>query len=154
MRPDETAPPRSEPIVERGTEPVQRPGGVLPVGRSAPPIWLVPPPERWKPTPDAARWIVPVLGLWLLVSLFAWPHTQATTINTGLVGVLLAGIGAVAIYVRRLRWLTAVLGAWLCLSTLVVGHVVAVSKWHDLVVGLVVVAASLVPSKHRAQRST
>jgi hypothetical protein len=86
-----------------------------------------------------------VLGAWLFISIFMWPHDHDGRTNTWMIGLLLSGFGALSLYLPWVRWVTGLMGAWLCVSTLAIDHVVRPTVWNNLAVGLLVLAASLVP---------
>jgi formate hydrogenlyase subunit 4 len=86
-----------------------------------------------------ARAINAVLGLWLFVSVFLWPHSRPQTITATVVGMLvvtaaLAGLGGV----RWARLVSAGAGGWLLLSALLLPIVSTATFWNHVVVGLAV----------------
>jgi len=122
----------------------------IPIERSAPPIDALPPPTRWRRSRARAPWLTVVLGAWLLASIYMWPHSIASVTNTGLVGILTIAIALVSLYVAWTRWMNVVLGAWLTASTLVIEHAVIPTMWNNVLVGLLVILASLAsPMVHR-----
>jgi len=100
------------------------------------------------PAPDSDAWprtATIVLGVWLFISAFVWPHTQSSATNTWIVGLLIVIAGIVALYVPWVRWLNAVLAAWLFISTLVFPHVIAATMWNNTIVAFLVFLMALVP---------
>lgn len=128
--------------------------GVVTPPRSAPPIDLVPPSDRWHASHGWPRWLPIVLGAWLFFTSFIWPHAGDDLNNTWLVGVLMAGFGVVALYRPGWRWATAVLGLWLAISTQAIPHIETATLWNNVLVGLAVFVASLVRDHERDQRMT
>ncbi len=101
------------------------------------------------PAPESDAWPRAaniVLGAWLFISAFIWPHTQSSATNTWIVGLLIAIVGIVALYVPWVRWLNAVLAVWLFISTLIFPHVVAATMWNNTIVAILVFLLALVPS--------
>ena len=100
------------------------------------------------PAPDSDAWPRAaniMLGVWLFISAFVWPHTLSSATNTWIVGLLIVIAGIVALYVPWVRWLNAVLAAWLFISTLVFPHVIAATMWNNTIVAFLVFLLALVP---------
>ncbi len=57
-----------------------------------------------------------VLGIWLFVSAFLWPHTVVQRTNTWVLGLLYVGIALIAMRVPSVRYLNTVLALWLFIS--------------------------------------
>lgn len=92
------------------------------------------------------RWINLVLGVWLFISAFIWPHTESAQTNTWIVGVLIAAAAIWAMFTPQVRWLNTVLAIWLFVSTLVIPHVTTGTVWNNVIVAIVVFLVSLMPS--------
>ncbi len=101
-----------------------------------------------------ARAVNAVLGVWLFVSAFAWPHATSQQTNTwilGLFAVLFAGIGA---YVAAsARWVNAAIAALLFMSAFALPSISKATVANDLIVAVAMLACSLVPSAPRRQRA-
>ena len=54
-----------------------------------------------------------ILGIWLFISAFAWPHTYAQMTNTWIVGLLCVVFAVIAMRVPEARYLNTVLSIWL-----------------------------------------
>jgi hypothetical protein len=77
-----------------------------------------------------------VLGLWMIVSAFLWPHSPAQFSNACFAGGLVLFSALVA---RRGRpwamYLVAAVGLWLLVSSLLL-RASAATLWNNLVIGL------------------
>lgn len=88
-----------------------------------------------------------VLGLWLFLSAFLWPHTFFHQTNAWIVGmavVTLAMFGLTG--VGWARYANAALGAWLILSAILVPRVGAATFWNHLLVGFALAMFGLASS--------
>ncbi len=92
------------------------------------------------------RWVSLVLGVWLFISAFVWPHTLGERTDTWIVGALifLASIGAM--YLPPVRFLNTVFAIWLFFLTLAIGHSNPGTLWNNCIVAIVVFVMSLIPS--------
>jgi SPW repeat len=100
------------------------------------------------PAPESDAWprgANIVLGIWLFLSAFIWPHTESSGTNTWIIGLLIAIAGIITLYVPWVRWLNAVLAAWLFISTLVLPQLTAGTMWNNTIVAILVFLLSLVP---------
>lgn len=86
-----------------------------------------------------------LLGAWLFVSTFLWPHPGGSRRATWVTGIAIAVFSVVASSRPRLRIANALLGAWLLLSTLLVFNSSRETVWNNMVVGLIVLTSSLYP---------
>jgi|SRR6185312_1497214 len=85
-----------------------------------------------------------VLGAWLFVSAFAWPHTVHARANTWILGLLIAVFAIYAIAQPTARWLNTVAAVWLFFSSLAIGHMEAATVWNNVIVAILVFALSFV----------
>jgi hypothetical protein len=92
------------------------------------------------------RWINLVLGVWLFVSAFIWPHTQASYTNTWILGVLITAVAVWALFVPAVRWANTALAVWLFISTLFIMHISTGTAWNNAIVAALVFIFSLMPS--------
>jgi nitric oxide reductase large subunit len=97
-----------------------------------------------------------VLGVWLAVSAFLWPHSNAQFNNALIVGLLIAIFGVVASRgVAFGAYANAALGAWLFLSSFFLPTLRAGTFWNHLLVGIgvfVLAMVRLLPSGGRYGR--
>jgi hypothetical protein len=96
------------------------------------------------------RWGNFLIGIWLIISAFAWPHTAGAQANTWILGALIA-IGSVwALYAPGARFLTTIFAIWLFFATLAIYHASSATRWNNLIAALVVFVLSLI--YHREDR--
>lgn len=100
------------------------------------------------------RWISLVLGVWLFISAFLWPHSPASYTNTWVVGALIALAALGALFSPPVRWANTVLAIWLFISTLVIDHVTVATAWNNAIVAVVVFFVSLAPSRGATTTTT
>jgi hypothetical protein len=87
-----------------------------------------------------------VLGLWLFLSAFLWPHTSVQFTNALLVAFLLVGGGVLCLQrVPRARHATAGIAAWLIVSSLVLPDLTPATRVNDMVVGVGVSLLAIAP---------
>jgi hypothetical protein len=99
----------------------------------------------------AARWINVVLGVWLFISAFVWPHLAAQRTNTWILGVLCFVFALVALGTSTARWLNTILAIWLFISVWALPHEHLGTMWNNAVVAIVVFLCSLTPGPHETQ---
>lgn len=92
------------------------------------------------------RWINLALGIWLFVSAFAWPHTHPQYVNAMIVGALYTAIAAVAMRAPQVRFLNVALSLWLAFSARLFPTAHAATTWNSLIVALLVLIVTLLPS--------
>ncbi|MDB4935509.1 MAG: hypothetical protein JWP87_2481 [Labilithrix sp.] len=89
-----------------------------------------------------------ILGIWLIVSVYLWPHITRQVTNAWVVGVLTIVFAAIAAFVApRARFANTALGIWLVFSTFVTGTISAATLWNDIFVGALMLGVSLVPNR-------
>ena len=96
--------------------------------------------------PSAARWVLVVLGSWLFLSAFAWPHTGEQLTNAWLVGGTCVAITLGSMAAPRLRYFNTLLSAWLLVSAYALPHLSAATMWNNALVALAMFVTSLMPS--------
>ena len=84
-----------------------------------------------------------VLGVWLFLSAFLWPHTGFQLINTWMSGLLCAVFALVARNMPSARHANTGIGIWLILSTFIVPTVSAATLLNNLLVGIGILVISL-----------
>jgi hypothetical protein len=93
-----------------------------------------------------ARIVNVVLGVWLFISAFAWPHSTAQMTNTWIVGVLQVIFALVALFgVAQARYLNTVLAIWLFISAFALPGGDAGTIWNNVIVAILTFVFSLVP---------
>ena len=86
-----------------------------------------------------------LIGIWLFISAFVWPHTMGQQTNTWILGVLIALASAWAMFAPTARYFDTIFAIWLFISTLVIAHQTAGTMWNNLIAAIVVFVLSLVP---------
>ena len=89
-----------------------------------------------------------VLGVWLFLSAFVWPHTPERTMNCFVVGsaVVAASIFA-GVFGSKARYVTLALGGWLLISLAVFSPQNVLTTINELFVALALIASAFAPSK-------
>jgi hypothetical protein len=102
-----------------------------------------------------ARAINAILGLWLFMSAFAWPHGRAQFTNATVVGMLAVTMALLGLGGRKWPRLSNVaLGGWLILSSLFLPRVSVATFWNHLVVGLAMALVGASPDLRHLIRRT
>ena len=86
-----------------------------------------------------------ILGVWLFISAFAWPHSQAEMHNTWICGVLCAVFALLSMFVPQARYLNTALAVWLFISAWALPTVSAGTIWNNVLVAIAIFVYSLVP---------
>ena len=92
------------------------------------------------------RWINLLLGIWLFISAFAWPHATATFTNTWIVGIVIAAIAGISILVPPVHWANGAVAVYLFFSTVFMAHALPVTPWHNAILAVIVFFLSLIPA--------
>jgi hypothetical protein len=93
-----------------------------------------------------ARVLNVLLGIWLFISAFAWPHSAAQRTNTWIVGVLCVIFALAAMAMSSARYLNTVLAIWLFISAWALPTVSVGTIWNNVLVSIAIFIVSLVPS--------
>jgi hypothetical protein len=106
------------------------------------------PVERGPVTTGAPPRIVNVIiGVWLFISAFIWPHTQAQLTNTWICGVLCVIFALVAMAVPWVRYLNTLLAIWLFISAWALPTMNAGTIWNNVLCSIAIFVASLIPTE-------
>ena len=97
-----------------------------------------------------ARLMTIALGIWLFISAFVWTHSSQQFANAWIVGLLLVGVGALAIRMERARYACTALAVWLFFSNWLLPTEYDATAWNNIIVSLAVFVASL--AKERTAR--
>jgi hypothetical protein len=87
-----------------------------------------------------------ILGVWLFISAFIWPHAHAQMTNTWIVGVLCVIFALVAMAVPWVRFLNTLLAIWLFISAWALPSQTAGTVWNNVLIAIAMFIVSLVPS--------
>jgi len=101
----------------------------------------------------SARIVNVVLGLWLFLSAFLWPHSAAQMTNTWSMGLLCVVIAIVAMTYPVTRFANSVLGVWVFLSAFALPTTSSATMYNNALVGIAIFIVSLIPSTALASRS-
>ena len=93
-----------------------------------------------------ARIVNIILGIWLVVSAFLWPHSYAQMNNAWIVGVLCVAFSLVAMRVPEARYLNTLLAVWLFISVWALPVRTATTQWNNAIVAIAVFLVSLAPA--------
>ncbi len=93
----------------------------------------------------AARTINLLLGIWLFISAFVWPHDAAQMTNTWILGVLCVIFALIAMRVERVRFLNTLLAIWLFISAFALPAQSRATVWNNVLVAIAVFLISLAP---------
>ncbi len=86
-----------------------------------------------------------VLGVWLFISAFVWPHVAAQQTNTWILGVLFVVFALIAMGSPQARYVNTVLSIWLFISVWALPHGNQGTMWNNALVAIAVFLLSLVP---------
>jgi nitric oxide reductase large subunit len=84
-----------------------------------------------------------VLGVWLFVSAFLWPHTHAQEVNTLVVGALCVIFGIASTTLPWVRHLSLILAFWLFISALSLPSENVGTVWNNALVAIGIFVVSL-----------
>lgn len=96
---------------------------------------------------NAARILNVILGAWLFISAFAWPHTLAQRTSTWIVGALCVIFALIATSAPRFRYVNTILAIWLFISAWVLPSESAGTMWNNVIVAIAIFIVSLAPSR-------
>ncbi len=94
----------------------------------------------------AARTLNILIGIWLFVSAFVWPHTTAQMTNTWILGVLCVVFALVALRLEQARFLNTALAIWLFVSAFVLPAGNRGTVWNNALIAIAIFVVSLAPS--------
>jgi hypothetical protein len=86
-----------------------------------------------------------VLGVWLFISAFLWPHSYAQMTNTWIAGALCVAFALIAMRVPEVRYLNTLLSVWLFVSVWALPWVSNATRWVNALTAIVIFAVSLAP---------
>jgi hypothetical protein len=92
-----------------------------------------------------ARTLNVLLGVWLFISAFAWPHTLASFTNTWIVGLLVAIFALIAMRAPAMRYVDTALAIWLFVATFLLPHSSVGTLWNNALCAIAIFLLSLVP---------
>jgi hypothetical protein len=101
---------------------------------------------------EPARYLNLALAGWLLASAFLWQHSEPQFLVTILVGVVLAIVAPFELGSRRVRSVSVSAGGVLALAAITLPRTGTLTLWHNLLLGLLVVAISFFGPPHGVLR--
>jgi hypothetical protein len=101
---------------------------------------------------EPARYLNLGLAGWLLVSAFLWRHGELQFLVTILVGAVVAIVAPFEVDSPVVRKVTTAAGALLALAAVALPRASALTLWHNLFLGLVIVAVSFFGPPHGFMR--
>jgi threonine/homoserine efflux transporter RhtA len=96
-----------------------------------------------------------LIGVWLFVTAFMWPHTQSEGTLTVVCAVLTFLLAIASFYTMAARYGNIVVAAALFIGTLVLPAVTRASIWNNVIVAVAILGASLLergPESVRRER--
>ena len=106
------------------------------------------------PTQDAwPRWVNFLIGVWLIISAFAWPHSAGARTHTWVLGALIAIASIWAMFTPGARFLNTIFAIWLFFATLVIYHASSATVWNNVIAAVVVFVLSLIPTPTAGART-
>jgi hypothetical protein len=90
------------------------------------------------------------LGLWLHISAFVWPHGDEARLSAWLPGLLISIVALLSMSSPPMRRLNAALGLWAAVWAAVAAGSDRLTYWNGVVVGVLVLTFSLIPSRSLA----
>ena len=87
--------------------------------------------------------------VWVFISAFLWPHTLGERTDTWIIGVLIAIVSVVAMFLPAARLLNTLLAVWLFFATWIIGHASPATAWSNTFAALAVFVMAHVPTRAR-----
>ncbi|AKU90693.1 SPW repeat domain-containing protein [Vulgatibacter incomptus] len=100
-------------------------------------------------SPIGARIANIVLGIWLFISAFIWPHGPAQLSNTWIIGIATVVVASIALAVPGAKYVNTALAIWLFISVWVLPGATSGTQWNNAVVAILIFLFSLVAEGRR-----
>jgi hypothetical protein len=94
----------------------------------------------------APRIVNAILGVWLFISAFLWPHTHVQFTKTWVCGVLCVAFALLAMALPQARYLNTLLAIWLFISAWALPSMSIGTIWCNVLTSIAIFVVSLVPS--------
>ncbi|HVV49422.1 MAG TPA: hypothetical protein VHO06_07180 [Polyangia bacterium] len=101
-----------------------------------------------------ARYLNILLGIWLFISAFVWPHRTWQFENTWILGVIAVVVGFIALGAPAIRFVNTVVGIWLVISGFGAPALSVATRWNNGLVGIAIFILSLVGSGSASELRT
>jgi hypothetical protein len=86
-----------------------------------------------------------ILGIWLVISAFIWPHNYAQMTNTWIVGALCVVFSVIALRVPEVQYLNTILAIWLFISVWALPTMESETRWNNVIVAVAMFFFSIAP---------
>lgn len=93
------------------------------------------------------RYANAMVGAWLFISAFAWPHADASRTNTWVIGLIAVIVSLWAVATPAVRYVNTAVAVWLFFTTITFPHILAATTWNNVIAAVVIFMLSLVPSR-------
>jgi hypothetical protein len=93
-----------------------------------------------------------LIGIWLFVTAFMWPHTSFERTVTILAAILTFGLAILAIYTFGARYLNAFVAVLLFISALTLPSLSRATQWNNAIVAIAIFVVALVDNGPEAVR--
>ena len=94
---------------------------------------------------QGARYLNVLLGVWLFISAFVWPHGAWQFNNTWILGIITVVVGFVSLCAPGVRFINTLVGIWLVISGFGATGALA-TRWNNGLVGIAIFIVSLIGS--------
>ncbi len=94
----------------------------------------------------SARFINVILGGWLFISAFIWPHAHGQFTTAWLVGLAVTAIAIIGYWAPQIRYLNTLLAVWLFCSAFALPRLTVGTAWNHALVAIAIFIASLAPT--------
>jgi hypothetical protein len=101
-------------------------------------------PVRHSASP---RILSALVGSWVCISAFVWPHPPIQAANTWFVGLLCGFFSLLATSQPRARWVTAVLAVWLFVSSWLLPNETIGTVWNNVLSAIAIFVLAFVPNE-------
>jgi hypothetical protein len=101
-----------------------------------------------------ARIVNVLLGIWLFLSAFAWPHEFRQQAVTCILGVLAVVFAFIAIRISPVRFANTILAVLLFASAFALHHAAVTTVWNNAFVAVLIFLVSLIGPAHKPVAST
>jgi hypothetical protein len=97
---------------------------------------------------EPARYVNMVLGTWILISAYLWPHTGGQFMITIFAGAVVALLAPFEVGYRWVRRINLAMGGLLVLTALTLPRMSMATLWHNVIAGIALVLVSFFGPPH------
>jgi hypothetical protein len=94
-----------------------------------------------------------LIGIWLFVTAFMWPHTSTEMTVTILAAIVTFGLAILAMYTFAARYLNAFIAVLLFITALTLPTLSRATQWNNAIVAIAIFVAALVDNGPAAARN-